>query len=113
VFGTEDAGQTWSLPRGSLVADTIGHSLYSSPDHTSWEVLAAVPVKQDSSLGKSAWRRLGGLNRLGSCTCAGVSMAPAGRASGKASSLFLPLAHLQFPDPLHHLLQTTYFSIGL
>ena len=42
VLGTGDAGHTRSLPHGSLVSDAIGCSFCSSPDHASWEVLAAM-----------------------------------------------------------------------
>ena len=90
----------------------VGCSLYSSPEHASWEVLAAVPVKQDSSLGKSAWRCLGGLNRLGSGTCAGVR-GPCRESLGEGLLSLPAPGTFTVSDPLHRLLRTTYFSIGL
>lgn len=69
------------------------------------------PVKKDSSLGGGARRCQGGLSRLCSCTHADVSMASAGRASGRPGTL--PHSALENSCWLCSPLQTTHSTISL
>lgn len=55
-------------------------------------------MKQDSLPSQSARRCQGAGNRLGSSTCAAVTVASAVRTSGRAAFLLLPLARSLFPD---------------
>lgn len=97
---------------------TVGCSLYSSPDHASWEVLAAVPVKQGlSPWVESAWVEVSGRAEQGLAPAlvpAGMCPWPLQGACGEGLlSLPCPWHIYSFWPITPSFCKPTYFSIGL